>query len=823
MPNPIRILLVDDDPNYGALIERALSLEFPGVQIHCAAAEEAFHLALEQGDFNLVITECRLPWTTGPSVLHLIRSRRPGWPVLMITAAANERDAIEALGGGMDNYVLKTAGFGLRLQVAVATCLRRVESQVKAARTEKRLGNLLTRLNVGVFRSTGSGKILEANPAFLTLLGLASLAEAQEWGMDKLYAHPEDRIRLLHGMRDHGSVRGVEVELRHSDGHIVWVLMTKTLGSSFNGEVTFDGLVEDISERKLAAEALRESEARYALAANGTIDGLWDWNVTTGEVFYSPRFSAMLGLNPEDLGQDLEGWLARVIPEDRSRLGEALHGHAEGSPAELELEYRIRHADGTVLWMLCRAAAVRGSDGRATRVTGAQRDITERKEGDELLRHDTFYDGLTGLPNRAFFMEKLRGASEKQGSDTPQAFALLVIDVDRFQFVNDSLGHVIGDQLIIALAHRLKSCLRPEDTLARLGGDEFAILLEDVKAPTDAARIADRIHLDLERPFELCGHEIFATASIGIAPSTADADSPEVMLRDADTAMHRAKTKGRARHEVFHSSMHTHAVELLKLEGDLRRALERQEFLIYFQPIVALENWKIAGFEALLRWQHPERGLVLPEEFIPLAEDTGLIIPIAKWVLLEACRQTSVWQAAYPGDPPVSVSVNLSSRNLAHPDLIEQVDRALAESGLSGASLGLEITESALIENSEHALSVLARLRALNIRLQIDDFGTGYSSLSYLQQFPIDTLKIDRSFTTRMPGDGQSAEIVRTIMSLARNLNLSVVAEGVETREQAESLLDLHCELAQGFFFHPPLHPDQVNALLRAKARTHLV
>jgi EAL domain-containing protein (putative c-di-GMP-specific phosphodiesterase class I) len=269
--------------------------------------------------------------------------------------------------------------------------------------------------------------------------------------------------------------------------------------------------------------------------------------------------------------------------------------------------------------------------------------------------------------------------------------------------------------------------------------------------------------------------------------------------------------------------MHTHAVELLKLEGDLRRALERQEFMIYFQPIVALENWKIAGFEALLRWQHPERGLVLPEEFIPLAEDTGLIIPIAKWVLLEACRQTSIWQAAYPADPPVSVSVNLSSRNLAHPDLIEQVDKALVESGLSGASLGLEITETALIENSDHALSVLARLRALNIRLQIDDFGTGYSSLSYLQQFPIDTLKIDRSFTTRMPGDGQSAEIVRTIMSLARNLNLSVVAEGVETREQAESLLELHCELAQGFFFHPPLHPDQVNALLRAKARAHLV
>lgn len=580
MTNVVRILLVDDDPNYGALVENALEHAFPAVQVQCSPTEESFHLALEQGDYDLVITECRLPWITGGAVLHLIRSRRPNWPVLMITAAANEKDAIEALGSGLDNYVLKTAGFGLRLQVAAATCLRRVESQMRAVRTEKRLGNLLTRLNVGVFRSTGSGKILEANPAFLAMLGLASLEEAQEWGMDKIYARPEDRIHLLARMREHGSVRGAEVEFKRADGRIAWVLMTKTLSSSLNGEVTFDGLVEDISERKRAAEALRESEERFALAASGTSDGLWDWNVATGEVFYSPHFNAMLGLGPGDLGQDLEGWLARVSPEDRTRLGDALHRQAEGAPEELELEYRIRHADGNILWMHCRGGAVRGADGRVTRVAGAQRDITERKESEELLKHDTFYDGLTGLPNRALFMDKLRAASEKQISGEAYDFALLVIDVDRFQFVNDSLGHIIGDQLIIALAHRLKSCLRPADTLARLGGDEFAILLEEVRAHTDAARIADRIHQDLERPFELCGHEIFATASIGIAPSTAACDSPEVMLRDADTAMHRAKTKGRARHEVFHASMHTHAVELLKLEGDLRRALDRQEFKI---------------------------------------------------------------------------------------------------------------------------------------------------------------------------------------------------------------------------------------------------
>jgi len=699
MANPVKILLLDDDPS--DQVESALARELLSVQIHRPYTEEAFRQALEQGGYDLVITECHLRWISGEEVLRRTRSCRPGWPVLMITAPDNEREAIEALGSGMDNYVLKTEGFGPRLLVAVNTCQRRAEFQTKAARTEKRLGSLLTRLHVGVFRSTGSGRILEANPAFLALLGFASLEEAQERGMDKLYARPEGRAQIMDLMREHGTVLGAEIELRRADGRIIWALMTMTLSSSPSGELTFDGLLEDISERKLAAEALRESE--------------------------------------------------------------------------------------------------------------------------ELLKHDTFYDGLTGLPNRALFMEKLRAAAQRQREQAEHAFALLVINVDRFQFVNDSLGHVMGDQLIIAVAHRLKSCLRPEDILARLGGDEFAILLEDAESATDAARIAERIHRDLEQPFELSGHEIFATASIGIAPSTVACDGPEVMLRDADTALHRAKTKGRARHEVFNASMHTHAVELLKLEGDLRRAIEREEFEIYFQPIVALENWKIAGFEALLRWKHPERGLVLPEEFIPLAEETGLIIPIAKWVLLGACRQASQWQAAYPSDPPLSVSVNLSSRNLAHPDLFEQVDAALVQSGLNGASLGLEITESALIENSDHALSVLASLRALNIRLQIDDFGTGYSSLSYLQQFPIDTLKIDRSFTTRMPGDGQSTEIVRTILSLARNLHLSVVAEGVETREQADSLHELHCELAQGFFFHPPLGTDQVSTLLRTRARTRLV
>lgn len=823
MSKGLNILLVDDDPNYSALILGALKEEYPQLLLTTVDNQESFERAMEEGRFNMVLTEFKLPWIAGAQVLSRVREKWPEIPVIMMSAAANEREIVETLEVGLDNFALKTSGFDARLRAAVRGLVERAETLTRAGRTERRLSKLLTRLTVGVFRTTGAGRIVEANPAFLKLLGFSSLEEAKSINMRHLYARPEDRGRLLDRMKDHGQVKEAEVQMRRVDGEVIWVQMTKTIGSSPDGELTFDGLVEDITARKSAAEALRESEERYALAANGASDGLWDWNLLKDEVYFSPRWKSMLGYEDSEIGTSPEEWFTRVDPDDRKTLSAAIEAHIQGIKAHLEVEYRIRHKDGNKLWVLCRGLAVRDAEGKPYRMAGSQTDVTDRKTSEEQLKHDSFYDGLSGLPNRFLFMDRLGNALLRAKRGGNYAFGILVLDLDRFQFVNDSLGHVVGDQLIIAMAHRLKSCLRPGDTMARLGGDEFAILLEDIKDAEDATRVADRIHKDLEKPFDLCGHEIFATTSIGIALSATGYDQAEVMLRDADTAMHRAKSLGRARHEVFNASMHARAVSLLKLEGDLRRALERQEFRIHYQPIVSLESWKIAGFEALLRWQHPERGLVLPEEFIPLAEDTGLIIPLAKWVIQEACRQTSVWQSDFPANPPISVSVNLSSKNLSQPDLIEEVDRALTEAGLLGQSLGLEITESALIENAEHAITVLSRLRALNIRMHVDDFGTGYSSLSYLHQFPIDSLKIDRSFVTRLPEDGQNAEIVRTIMSLARNLGLTVIAEGVETREQAESLRELDCEMAQGFFFHKPLDSEQIKALLKAKWRTYIV
>ncbi|HJZ11538.1 MAG TPA: EAL domain-containing protein, partial [Acidobacteriota bacterium] len=418
----------------------------------------------------------------------------------------------------------------------------------------------------------------------------------------------------------------------------------------------------------------------------------------------------------------------------------------------------------------------------------------------------------TGLANRALFMDLLARAIGRARRRADYVFAVLFLDLDRFKIINDSLGHMIGDQLLVEIARRLESCVRPGDTVARLGGDEFTILVEDITDVTDAIHVAERIQHVLRKPFNLGGQEIFTSASLGIAMSAPNYDRPEEILRDADTAMYRAKTLGKSRHQVFDTGMHARAVALLHLETDLRRALERHEFRVHYQPTVSLKTGKLTGFEALLRWQHPERGLVLPAEFIPNAEETGLIIPIGQWVLREACRQMRQWQSESQID--LTISVNLSGRQFNQHDLVQKISDVLEETELSPYHLILEITESMLMENPESARAMLAELKMLNVDLHIDDFGTGYSSLSYLHHFPIDSLKIDRSFVSRM---GSDLEIIKSIVNLAHNLRMRVIAEGVETQQQCDQLRALHCEAAQGFLFSKPVDHKRAQVLLAAR------
>jgi diguanylate cyclase (GGDEF)-like protein len=442
-----------------------------------------------------------------------------------------------------------------------------------------------------------------------------------------------------------------------------------------------------------------------------------------------------------------------------------------------------------------------------------EKEVAERKQVEEQLLHNAFHDGLTGLANRALFVDHLKLALGRAERHADYRFAVLFLDLDRFKVVNDSLGHMTGDQLLTGVARRLEAAMRPGDTVSRLGGDEFTVLLDDLKDAGEAEAVAGRLQKELALAFNLGGHEVFTTVSIGIALSSPGYHRPEDILRDADTAMYRAKQLGKARYEVFDQAMHARAMDRLGLERDMRRAVERRELFLQFQPIVSLTTGSLRGFEALVRWQHPERGVIPPAKFIPIAEETGMIIPIGKWVLGEACRLMSRWQRLSHLDAPLPMSVNLSCRQFLQPDLLEQVRGVLRETGLDPRNLKLEITETVVMENIETATHTLEQLRALGVELSIDDFGTGYSSLSYLQRFPVSTLKIDRSFVSRMTDGDGTAEIVRTITKLAQNLGMDVVAEGVETEGQRAQLSAFECEFGQGYYFSRPVDGDAAEAL----------
>ena len=569
---------------------------------------------------------------------------------------------------------------------------------------------------------------------------------------------------------------------------------------------------------KRAQEELKDSEERYALAARGANDGLWDWNLSTNSIYFSARWKAMLGCQEDEILDTPEAWFERIHEADRERVREEIATHQKGLTPHFESEHRARHKDGTFRWMLSRGLAIRDQSGKPVRMAGSQTDITEGK----------VLDPLTNLPNRLLFLDRLGRLMRHSKRHRERMFAVLFLDLDGFKMVNDSMGHFIGDQLLLAVSKRLESCLRETDTvarlgqqtftLARMGGDEFTILLDDTKEPGDANQAAERIMKELSAPFLVGGKEVFTSASIGIAMSSPSYQEPEEIMRDADTAMYRAKSLGKSRYEVFDADMRASVIARLELETDLRRAIERGEFHNVYQPIVSLASGEVTGFEALLRWEHPTRGLLGPEEFISVAEDTGLIRELGWWNLREACRQLGVWKANLSPDRELGISVNLSIKQFMQPNLVENLGTLLAELGLPPEALKLEITESTVMEDPTAAVEMLRHMKALGIRLAIDDFGTGYSSLSYLHRFPLDTLKIDRSFISGSSDGINSMEIARSVMPLAKNLSMDVVAEGVETADQVQELRNLKCGYAQGFYFSKPVSPQEAEAMITEHA-----
>ena len=663
--------------------------------------------------------------------------------------------------------------------------------------------------------SAKTDEILYISPTYEKVWGRScqSLYEdPQSW----LFAiHPEDSFKALATIETQfrtGDDFEEEYRIIRPDGSICWVRVRAFPVRDVMGKVNrFVGIAEDITKRKEAEEALKKSEEQFRLTFEMAPIGMAISSLKGKFTRVNQALCDALGYSQDEL---LGVSFAEIShPEDWEVHRNLEQKLIEGEECNFQIEKRFIAKDKRVVDTLLKVLIVRDPDGTPLHFNNQIVDITERKSMEQQLLHDALHDALTGLPNRALFMDRLQQQLKRSQNQNNYLFAVLFLDLDRFKVVNDSVGHLVGDKLLIEIARRLEKSIAPTDTVARLGGDEFTILLENIASKGEATLVAESIYQTLSFPFHIEGYELFTSASIGIALSSVGYEKPEDIMRDADLTMYSAKEQGKARYEVFDNSLRDRALLRLELETDLRRAIERQEFEVYYQPITSLQLGTLSGFEALARWNHPIKGRIQPSDFIPICEETGLIIPLSNWLLKEACQTTREWQLKYPQHPAIRMSVNLSGQQFRESQLIEKVESILEETGLLGKFLKLEITEGVLIDNLETVTNIILHLRTKGIQFSIDDFGTGYSSLSYLHRFPVDTIKIDRSFISQMQADDNSA-IVKAIITLAHILKMDVIAEGIETTSQLAQLRLLECEYGQGFFFSKPLSRSEAENLI---------
>jgi diguanylate cyclase (GGDEF)-like protein/PAS domain S-box-containing protein len=697
---------------------------------------------------------------------------------------------------------------GVVFQTRDITERKRTEEALREA--EERFRRSFEDAAIGMALVAPDGRFLRTNRSLCDLLGYREVELLEKTFQD--ITHPDDLDADLDQVRRMlvGEIRAYQMEKRyfHKEGQVVWILLSVSMVHDEEGEpLYFVSQIQDISERKRAEQKIRAAEQRYRtlveqIPAVTYIDPVDDPDTS---LYTSPQIEQMLGYTPQEW-QNEKLWPKRLHPDDRERILAADERFEAGGGEPFREEYRLLAKDDSVVWVREEAVLVRDEADEPLYWQGVFYDLTERKALEERLHYQAFHDSLTDLPNRQLFMDRL-GQALRRTRRYHNQVAVLFMDLDAFKVVNDSLGHEVGDLLLMLVAQRLRRCLRPEDTLARFGGDEFTVLIEALDDPAQAVQVAERITEELRRPFLIEARDLYVIASIGISLGDARTHDPDDLLREADTAMYRAKDAGWD-FRVFNPAMYERAFSRLEVENDLRRAIEQEEFVIHYQPMVDLQTGELWGMEALVRWDHPERGLLEPSEFVPVAEQSGLVIPMGEQILREACFRAKKWQEENPRIPPPVMSVNLSASQLSRLDLADTVERVLGETGLEGNRLTLDVTETVYAKVLAANTAILDRLRGLGVRFSIDDFGTGYSSLSYLKRLPADAIKIDQTFVKGLGKDVEDTAVVRMIIELAHTLSLEVIAEGVETEEQATLLKDMGCDFAQGYHFSKPLPPE---------------
>lgn len=880
--NKETILVVDDNRQLGDFIAYRL-LPSMGYSASTVYNGKSALETIRTSPPSLILLDLELPDATGLDILRQLNAEGIHIPTVLFTAHGSEHIAAEAFRLGVQDYLVKPVEAD-QLEASITRALaesrlRReaerltveLKEQVEWLSALSRIGQMVTstlELDEVLRRIVeASVKLTQAEEGFLALLDNASgqfylraVKNIDESLIKTTRLPVKDSligVAIRSGRPVRQSMENNAGQLKISTGLLVHSLLYVPIFSrgrplgvlavdnrmsrrpfTQRDEVMLTSLVgyaavalenaelyekarRELAERRRVEAALRESEERYALAVQGANDGVWDWNLKTNHIYFSPRWKNMLGYEDDEIGDDPQEWFSRVHPQDIDGLRQALSAHLRGVTPHFEHEHRVLHKNKAYRWMLSRGIAVRGTDGSAGRIAGSQTDITERKEVESRLMHDAFTDGLTHLPNRASIQERLNQAIENSRAGKGYLFAVLYLDLDRFKDINDSLGHPAGDELLIAVTGMLQSQLRESDIVARLGGDEFVILLERIRDPNYAITVSRRIIEMLSRPIYLEKYQAYVStsASIGIVLSSLGYSQAEEILRDADIAMYAAKAKGKGTYELFDPAMRERILRRVALESDLQQALEKNQLQVFYQPILSLSSGQLIGFEALVHWHHPVYGMLPASEFIPLAQEAGLIIPIDWWVFEEACRQMREWQSRYRFTPPLQIHVNLTSSLLARPNLVHNIQQILKKTGLSPNAMALEVTESIVSANYELVVQIIQALREMGVHVEVDNFGTGVSSLLNLKRFPFSAVKIDRAYIKLIDQDENSAQLTRTMVELAHKLGMRATAEGVENETQLQQLRSMDCDFGQGFLFAASQAPEAVIGMLEKRER----